>query len=95
MKFELDNMPGIVTVNDWTLVPNGAQYKYFWCAHWVVVTDKDLPITGFRSSEQWQLFAVVNTAVRMAIPGCGVKTWMRCECPPEHLPSGSDCFNIE
>lgn len=30
---------GVLSVEDWTLAPDGRQYRYFWCGKWVKAKD--------------------------------------------------------
>ena len=83
-----DSIAGLVTVMNWTMAPDGEKYLFFWASHWQIMTDLDMPIDGFRSSERWQLIALTsNSDVLAVFPGCQVKAWIRCETPPS-----KDCF---
>ena len=79
---------GVITVLNWTLAPDGRRYLYFWARRWQVITDADIPVEHFRSSEKWQLIAVGAKGEVLALfPGCQVKAWIGCaEAPPV------DCF---
>ena len=90
MKLTMDNLPGVITLPDWSLAPNGKTYIHLWCKDWRVITDKDVPVDGFRSTEKWQLLAMVNNTVMAVIPGCQVKAWMRCNTPPDNR----SCYNF-
>lgn len=90
----VDDMPGVVTVADWTMATNGKRYICFWCGHWRVVPDKQMPIDGFKSSEKWTLFAIVDGDVVMAIPGCQIKAWVRSDKSPPYQQGGTDCCVI-
>lgn len=94
-RFSVDDMPGIITVSNWTMAGDGQRYQCFWCAHWLVVPDKQMPIDGFKSSEKWTLFALVDGGVVMAIPGCQVKAWVRSSSQPTYRPGYTDCFKVE
>ena len=48
---------GTVRLAEWQMDNNGDEYIYFWCKDWRIITDKDMPLEGFRSSEKWQLIA--------------------------------------
>ncbi|MCK5642667.1 MAG: hypothetical protein KAJ19_17800 [Gammaproteobacteria bacterium] len=88
-----DSVPGLITVLNWTMAPNGNKYLFFWAPRWQIMTDKEMPTEHFRSSERWQLAAITsNSDVLAVFPGCQVKAWIHCETPPE-----KDCFafNIE
>ena len=78
-----DSVPGIVSVVNWMMAPDGHRYLYFWSARWQIITDDDIPVANFSSSEGWQMIAVsANRHVLAVLPGCQVKGWVRCEKPP-------------
>ena len=81
--------PGVITLIEWTMMPDGELYKYLWGENWRVVTDKETGIEGFRSSEKWQLHGGRTGSV--VIPGCQVKGFARCSPPP---PS-RQCYCID
>lgn len=83
---------GVVTVNNWTMAPDGLRYSYFYCEHWEIVTDGMMPVEKFRSAEHWQLAAVVGNVVLMLTPGCQVKAWLYCDSVPPHRES--DCYHV-
>ena len=75
---------GLVTVQNWTMAPDGEKYLFFWAEHWQLMTDADVPVEGFRSSERWQMIAIDEKKEILAIfPGCQVKAWLRCKAPPQ------------
>lgn len=74
--------PGIVTVSEWTAGADGEQYRFFWAPSWRVITDKQMPIAGFRSTERWQLLACDGDVVLALIPGCQVRGMVFCKDPP-------------
>lgn len=83
-----DSVPGLVTIVNWTMAPDGQKYLYFWSQRWQVITDSDIPAQKFRSTERWQLIAVSHNADVLAVfPGCQVKAWIRCLNPP-----ATDCY---
>jgi len=83
-----DSVPGLITVINWTMAPDGNKYLFFWAARWQIVTDAEIPVEGFRSSERWQLIAVSSDLDVLAVfPGCQVKAWIYCEIAPQE-----DCF---
>lgn len=88
-KKSLDySVPGLITVINWTMAPDGKKYLFFWAPRWQIVTDAEIPVERFRSSERWQLIAVSsNSDVLAVFPGCQVKAWIYCETAPE-----KDCF---
>ncbi|KKN04347.1 hypothetical protein LCGC14_1098260 [marine sediment metagenome] len=94
-NYTMDDAPGVITVETWTLTPNGARFIYFWCKKWLIVPDKQMPIADFRSSEKWTLFAIVDDRVVASFPGCQIKGWFRCESPPVHVHGECDCCSIE
>lgn len=83
-----DSIPGLITVLNWTMAPDGEKYLFFWAARWQITTDSEMPIENFRSSERWQLIAISPDSEVLAVfPGCQVKAWIRCKTPP-----GMGCF---
>ncbi len=79
---------GIITLVNWTLAPDGDKYLFFWSSFWAVLTDSDIPVDKFRSSERWQLAAISEVGEVIAIfPGCQVKAWIQCAEPPAR-----DCY---
>lgn len=84
---------GVVTVNNWTMAPNGVRHTHFYCDHWEIITDAMMPVDKFRSAEHWQLAAVVGDDVLMLIPGCEVKGWLFCKAVPPHREA--DCFCVK
>ena len=86
-----ESVSGLISVINWTMAPDGHKYLYFWASRWQIITDAEMPVKGFRSSERWQLIAVSsNSDVLAVFPGCQVKAWMRCEAPPP-----MDCFAFD
>lgn len=78
-----DSVPGLVSVVNWTMAPDGHKYMFFWSRRWQVITDQEMPIPNFRSSERWQMIAVSPGSDVLAVfPGCQVKAWIRCDAPP-------------
>ncbi len=73
---------GVVSTVNWLMAPNGNTYHYFWCESWMITTDKQFPVDDLRTSERWQLLAMVGGQANMILPGCEVKAWCRCETPP-------------
>lgn len=87
-KSPKDSVPGLITVLNWTMAPDGDKYLFFWAPQWQIITDADVPVERFRSSERWQLIAVSSRSEVLAIfPGCQVKAWIHCETPPQ-----MDCY---
>lgn len=83
-----DSVSGLITVMNWTMAPDGHKYLCFWASRWQIVTDAEVPVEHFRSSERWQLIAVTSASDVLAVfPGCQVKAWIRCEKSPP-----IDCF---
>ena len=73
---------GIASFHPWIVMQDGEQYRYVWCAHWEMQTDKEMPVDGFRSSERWQLLAYYLGKPVMIVPGCQVAAFVICdECP--------------
>ena len=87
-KLPEESIPGLITVINWTMAPDGNKYLFFWASRWQIITDAEMPVEGFRSSERWQLIAISsNSEVLAVFPGCQIKAWIRCETSPE-----DDCF---
>lgn len=83
-----DSVPGLVTVINWTMAPDGNKYLFFWAPRCQIMTDAEIPVDRFRSSERWQLVAISRDSEVLAVfPGCQVKAWIRCEKSPE-----KDCY---
>lgn len=81
---------GVITLGGWTMMPDGRIYEYVYCAKWEIRTDKQFPVDGFRSSEKWQLFGIVNDKIKCIIPGCQVNGWVFCGANP----NSSNCYTI-
>lgn len=88
------NSAGIITVVNWTMAPDGARYLYFWCSNWEILTDKTIPVEGFRSTEHWQLAAKDAKGCIVALfPGCQIKAWVKSpESPPYLKGDGAACY---
>lgn len=84
---------GIVTLSNWTLMPNGQTYLHVWAKDMVVLTDSEIAKTlpGFRSAEKWTL-VMYNLAgnIVVLIPGCQVKGWVFSDTAPKH----PQCFDV-
>ncbi len=84
---------GIVTLLNWTMMPNGQTYLYLWAERMAVLTDAQIAKTvpGFRSAEHWSL-AMLNKAGETVtlLPGCQVKAWVYCTKPPD----APGCFDV-
>ena len=94
MKLEFNNTNGVVRLANWTIMPNGEEYLNVWCKRWEIVTDRMMPVEGFKSSEKWQLAAMVDDKVVLFIPGCQVKGWTRID-DPEILKHGRRVYVLE
>jgi len=79
---EFLNQPGLITLLNWIIMPDGDEYKYIWCSSWKIITDKQFPLDNFRSSEKWQLLGLRGKQVVCVIPGCQVAGWIMCKKPP-------------
>ena len=67
---------------------------YFYCDRWEIITDKTIPIDGFRSSERWQLAAMDIQGNTLALfPGCQIKAWLSCKSMPP--TTESICYYIK
>jgi len=91
-KFVMDGLPGIVSLTEFVMAPNGSCYRCFWCNHWEIIRDEDIPIEGgFKSHEGWFLAALQDNKVVFVIPGCKLYSWSRSNTPPKTIPSAADC----
>lgn len=75
---------GLVTTRNWLITPDGGQNHAFWCAEWLLKTDKDLDLAGFKSADRWVMIAMQGQEVLAIIPGCEVIGYMLCSLPPSH-----------
>ena len=94
---DMDHQAGIITTNEWLMMPNGCQYKHFWCDQWKIITDKQMPIEGFKSAEKWSLFACPkdkSDQAEVVIPGCRVAGWCHTGQAPTASPGRADCYSI-
>lgn len=82
---------GIVSLSHWTMGPNGFKFCHVFADRWEILTDANMPVEGFRSSERWTLVAIQNGQVRGVFPGCGVKAWIAAAHPPA---SGADVLDL-
>ncbi len=85
---------GIVTLVNWTLMPDGQIYLYVWAPRMQILTDPEIAriIPGFRSAEHWTLALFNGHGQTVAlIPGSQVKAWVAAD----HAPSFPQCFNCE
>lgn len=74
---------GIITVSTWTIAPDGNRYLYFFSKKWEILSDKMIPVPGFKSSEHWQLAALSeNNNILCLFPGCQIKAWFFCNNKP-------------
>jgi hypothetical protein len=84
---------GVVTLINWTMMPNGQTYLYLWAPGMAILTDGQIAksIPNFRSSEKWTL-ALFNKwgDIVSLIPGCQVKGWV---CAPT-APNAPGCFDL-
>ena len=81
---------GIVTVSNWTMAADGGKYLHFFCREWEIITDADMPIEKFRSSEKWQLIAKVDGVPMGLFPGCQVKGFIAAN----KVPPGMECYEF-
>ncbi len=74
---------GVITLINWTLAQDGHRYLFFWAKRWQIITDAEIPVEHFHSSERWQLIAInKNGGVLAVFPGCQVKAWIKCDQSP-------------
>lgn len=75
---------GVITMNNWTMAPDGETYLYFFSPRWKIVTDGMWPLPNFRSAEKWQAIPANADGEALAIlPGCGVKALLVCAAAPK------------
>ena len=80
--------PGIVTVSDWMMAPDGETYLSFWAPHWRVFDDKgaaaNLGIGRLKSSDGWWVagYNEHETEPVVVFPGCSVKGFTRSAVNP-------------
>lgn len=85
-----DTVSGIITLLNWTMAPDGRRYLFFWSKRWQIVTDAEMPVSNFRSSERWQMVALAKNGEVLAVfPGCQVKAWLRRDQSPG---SSVECY---
>ncbi len=85
---------GVVTLLQWTMMPDGATYMHLWARSWEVVTNKDTGIDGFKSVERWHLVSRDARGVPLVIiPGCQVKGFAACDKNPS-LKAGSQAYTV-
>ena len=62
---------GIACLNVWLKAEDGQEYSRFYCNHWQIFTDSQMPIEKFHSSEKWTLIGFdKNKEVKLIVPGC-------------------------
>ena len=78
---------GIVTVAEYTMGPDGQEYRYFYSPGWQIQTDAEMPVEKFRSTEKWQLLGyTAGGELAMMIPGCQVRGFSACnKAPDKHV----------
>jgi hypothetical protein len=77
-----DNTAGVVTLLNWVMMPDGNKYLYLWAKTWLITTDKEFPVKDLRTSERWQLLAMVGEFAQVILPGCQIRAWGQCDAPP-------------
>lgn len=83
---QLKRIPGtgVVHFAEWQIMPDGESYRYVWCKRWKIITDKMVPIEGFKSAERWALGAFDSHNNLLGLyPGCGVKGFTVFPEPPK------------
>ena len=81
---------GIVTMGAWLMASNGKHYMYFFSSSWEILTDKEFPVEGFRSTEHWHLLASVGGEITAIIPGYNVRGLIVCDSCPDSEPYVND-----
>jgi len=85
---------GVVTLQQWTMMPDGATYMHLWSPRWRVVTNQASGIDGLRTSDRYHLCAYdKNGLPAVIIPGCQVKGFAACVKNPS-LRGGSQAYTV-
>jgi hypothetical protein len=86
---------GVVTLHQWTMMPDGSTYMHLWAPAWRVITDKATGIPFFRSAEHWHIAAFgPDGRLLILIPGCQVKGFATCSVNPQ-LKGGAQIYTAE
>lgn len=62
-----ESLPGLISVVNWTMAPDGHRYMHLWAKRWQIITDEEIPVSRFRSSERWQMIAVSTDSEVLAV----------------------------
>ena len=74
---------GVVTTRNWLMASDGERYLHFFCTHWEIITDKEVPIDNFHSRERWSLLAIADGKIVSMMPGCEVCGFISTDVCPE------------
>ena len=75
---------GIVTVDEWQLMPDGNEYVHIFCNKWQLHIERDLPIEMFRSMKNVTLLGIDdNNIIKLIIPGDRIRGFVYCDKCPE------------
>lgn len=86
---------GVVTLLQWTMMPDGATYMHLWASNWTVVTNAVSGIAGLRTVDRYHLVSHdPHGKVRVIIPGCQVKGFAACPSNPS-LKGGAQAFTVD
>lgn len=92
--FTMDDAPGVITIVEWTMCPDGLVYRHLYSPRWMIITDKQFPVDGFRSTEKWQIVAIIDDEIVCVIPGCQVKAYVKCKTPPMTSPNSASIYSF-
>ncbi len=65
---------GVVTVTNWTRMPDGETYLYLYSDHWTILADEAI-------GEDWMLAAWRGEEIVALVPGKRVQAMVACEAP--------------
>lgn len=86
---------GVVSLLQWTMMPDGSTYMHVWASNWTVVTNEASGIKGLRTADRWHLVShTPDGKIRVIIPGCQVKSFAACNANPS-LKGGSQAFTVD
>ena len=69
---------GVIATRNWLRTPNGDQHQAFWRKEWLLLTDKEMGLSGIKSSDRWAAIATVGGEMKAIIPGCEVTAFFPC-----------------
>ncbi len=87
--------PGVVTLLQWTMMPDGCTYMQLFAKRWVIVTNEASGIQGLRTTDRFHVVAYDSAGVaQVVIPGCQAKGYARCDENPS-LKGGPQAYSIK